>query len=98
MTSFPSSPLALRHSTGSHACGARVLVPQLEGEQLPDLLGFIAPARALVLDEPDEGLAAKEPGRDELTPNQHVVHELTKVVRHPGAEGRSERRLRAVDD
>src|SRR5690348_6138477 len=88
----------VRGSGRADAGRARVAVPQLEAEELPDLLGLVATAAALLSDEPQQRFAPQEAGGHQLATHERVVDELTQVVGHPGAQRRAEGRLRAVDD
>src|ERR1700685_4816957 len=85
-------------SSGADAHRLGVAVPQLHGQELPDLLGPVLAAGLLMADELEQRLAADYAGVDELAAHQDVVDELAKVAADPGAQRGAEGGLRPVHD
>src|SRR3954447_14657521 len=90
--------LAARGSGGADAGRTHVPVPELEGEQLPDLLGHVPATAALVCHQLQQRLTLDEPGGHELAVDEDVVDQLAQVVGDPGSEGCAEGCLGAIDD
>src|SRR3954471_24861626 len=80
------------------ACRSCVAVPELEGQQLPQLLGDVTAPGALVADDAQQLIAAKKSGGGQLATDERVVDELAQVIGDPRPQGRTEGRLGALDD
>ena len=74
---------------------AHVVVPELETEELPDLLGAVLSSRAFLFDQRQHGVAAQYPRPHELAVDEHVVDEFAEIARDPRAQRRTEGCFRA---
>src|SRR5258706_73502 len=69
-----------------NAHGLRVPVPQLQCQQLPDLLGAVLAAVAIRTDEARERVAANHPGLYQFTLHEYVVDNLPQLASEQGTK------------
>ena len=74
-----------------HAVAALLPVPDLEGQQLPDLLGPIGGAAAVVVDHRPHHLLVHQPGGDQGPPGDQVLDHVRQVAADPGPQRRARR-------
>ena len=79
-SSCPSSVIPRRPWTAR--CGTTT-----PGQQLPDLLGIVFPARLLVRDQAQQRLPAEHSCLHELPANEHVANKLPQAVRTHARRG-----------
>src|SRR6266536_1478355 len=91
-----TQPASRRSGRDTH--GPDVPVPQLERQELPDLLGVVLAACLLIGDEPEYRFAADHAGFGELAVDEHVMDQFLQVMADPGTKRRAEGGLRPVHD